>query len=186
MVGSICTWARSPKVDIRLGRRRYRVACMALTSLALVFGTTVAAGASSAHLKDRSTPAGLLVPSGQHVTVTGFASVSPANPSSGPISVRISRVQTTQLVSIVNHLPVIKAVGCMEDSLLYKIVFRSSDHSRSDFVVNAYTCDAVVEIRGAGRFVTRRDSTCSLVRIVRDDLPAKAHGTKVAGVGCNA
>jgi hypothetical protein len=113
-------------------------------------------------------------------------SVSPANPSSGPISVRIGKPQTTQLVGILNRLPVIKSVGCMEDALLYKIVFRSSDHSRSDFEVNGYTCDAVVQIRGAGKFVTRRDSTCSLVKIVRDELPAKANGTKVAAVGCNA
>jgi hypothetical protein len=84
-----------------------------------------------------------------------------------------------------NHLPVIKTFGCMEDSLIYKIVFRSSEHSRSDFEVNGYSCDAAVQIRGAGKFVTRRDSTCSLLKIVRESLSEKARGTKVGEVGCN-
>jgi hypothetical protein len=126
------------------------------------------------------------VPTGQHVTVTGFVSVGPADPSSGPISIKIKQPVATHLVSILNHLPVINPVGCLEDSLLYKIIFRVSYDSRSDFVVNGYTCNAVVQIRGAGRFITRRDSTCSLVKLVREDLPAKAHGTKVEGVGCNS
>jgi hypothetical protein len=169
-----------------LPSHRVRVACWILAALVFVAGPTLVAGASSAHLDERSTPRGLLVPAGQHVTVTGFVSLSPANSSSGPISVRVSPPQTTHLVGILNHLPIIKSVGCMEDALLYKIVFRSTDHSRSDFEVNGYTCDAVVQIRGAGKFVTRRDSTCSLLRIIRGVLPAKAHGTKIGAVGCNA
>jgi hypothetical protein len=62
-----------------------------------------------------------------------------------------------------NHLPVIKTFGCMEDSLIYKIVFRSSEHSRSDFEVNGYSCDTAVQSRGPGKFVTRRDSTSKAV-----------------------
>ena len=126
------------------------------------------------------------MPSGQHVTVTGYVSATYVNPSSGPISIRISQPQTTHLVSILNSLPVIKYVGCFEDALLYKIVFRSSSHSRSDFEVNGYSCDAVVQIREPGKIVTRRDTTCSLLKIVREDLPAKARGTQVEPAGCNA
>jgi hypothetical protein len=169
-----------------ISRIAFRAACFALATLTFVSGSTFAAGASTDHMNDHSAVNGLLVPSGQYVTVTGFVSVSPADPSSGPISVSLSKSHATQLVSALNHLPVIKSVGCMEDSILYKIVFRSSDHSRSDFEVNGYTCYAVVQIRGAGKFVTRRDSTCSLLKIVREDLPAKARGTEVAAVGCRS
>lgn len=118
--------------------------------------------------------------------MTGYVLVSYTDPVSGPISVRISQPQTTHLVDTLNHLPVIKYGGCFENSLIYKIVFRSSDHSRSDFEVNGFTCDAVVQIRGEGQIVTRRDRTCSLLKIVRDDLPAKARGTKDFAVGCNS
>ncbi|MGD0692021.1 MAG: hypothetical protein ABSA22_06725, partial [Acidimicrobiales bacterium] len=99
---------------------------MALATLAFVSGPTFAAGDTSAHLNDRSTLVGLLVPTGQQVTVTGFVTASVFNPSSGPVSVRLDQSQTTQLVGVLNHLPDIKSFGCMEDSVLYKIVFRSS------------------------------------------------------------
>jgi hypothetical protein len=186
MARSSCEWHRFRSFRLRMSLLRFRVACLVLATLVLISGPTFAASATSAHSNDRSNLTGFLVPSGQHVTVTGFTSVSYTDPSSGPISVQINQKRTTQLVGILNHLPVIKSVGCFEDSLMYKIVFRSSDHSRSDFEVNGYSCDAVVQIRGAGKFVTRRDSTCSLLNIVREDLPATARGTKVEAVGCNA
>ncbi len=185
MPGSVCEWTRCRRFSLRLSRHRFGVACLALATLSFVSGPTFAAGATSAHLNDHSTLAGLLVPNGQQVTVTGFVTASVFNPSSGPVSVRLDQSQTTQLVGTLNHLPVIKTFGCMEDSLIYKIVFRSSEHSRSDFEVNGYSCDAAVQIRGVGKFVTRRDSTCSLLKIVRGSLPTKAHGTKVGAVGCN-
>jgi|SRR5579863_7726427 len=171
----------------RLSRDRFRDACTALVLVTLISGSAVAiAGASSSHSRDRSAPQEVLVPTDQHVTVTGFVSVSPTNPSSGPISVGIKQPEAAHLVSILNRLPVIQPVGCIEDSLLYKIVFRPSNDSRSDFVVKGFTCYAVVQIRGPGKFVTRRDSTCSFVNAIRHDLPTKARGTKVASVGCNA
>jgi hypothetical protein len=185
MGGRIREWTRCRNTRLRLRPHRFRLACLALTTVALVSGPTFAAGATSAHLNDHSTLKGLMVPTGQHATVTGFVSATYTNPPSGPISVRLSRSQTTQLVGTLNQLPIITSFGCMEDSLLYKIVFRSSGHSRSDFEVSGYTCDAVVQIHGAGKIVTRRDSTCSLLKIVREDLPAKARGTKVGAVGCN-
>jgi hypothetical protein len=179
----ICEGDHSRKSRIRLSSQTFRFACLALATLALVSGPTFAAGASSAHSKQRSA---LLVPPGQKATVTGFVSTTYFNPPSGPISVRLNRSKTTQLVGILNGLPVIKYVGCMENALIYKIVFRSTEHSRSDYEVNAYACDAVVQIRGVGKVITRRDSTCSLVRIIHDDLPAKARGTKASAIGCNA
>lgn len=92
-------WTRCRKIHLRLSRHQCRVACLALATLVLVSGPTFAASATSGHLNDRSTLTGLLVPTGQQVTVTGFVTASVFNPSSGPVSVRLNQSQHSSSAS---------------------------------------------------------------------------------------
>jgi photosystem II stability/assembly factor-like uncharacterized protein len=128
---------------------------------------------------------GELAPPGGIVEVTGFTKVSLFG-SSGPTTVRLSTAQARKLRATLNALPLGPPATCMEDALLYRIVFRPTKGSAALFEADGWACSAVVLVTEHGRNVAPLyDATCSLLHAVIAVLPArKAEGTRHATVGC--
>jgi hypothetical protein len=123
-------------------------------------------------------------PDGLGTEVTGFASVSLASMSpSGPVTVRIPRMESSRLALLVSRLPSIgqSQVRCEEPpGLMYRIVF-----APSKAVVEGYRCDAGVTVTVAGQATSwRRDANCTLIRAVRLVLPSRAKATRSLDIGC--
>jgi hypothetical protein len=121
--------------------------------------------------------------------VTGFSSVSFAAPA-GPVTIRIGQTSASRLALLVSRLPSVapSQVSCHEPlSLMYRIVFGSGSVAQSKAVVKGYRCDAAVTITVAGKPTSwRRDSACTVIRAVRQVLPAQAGGTQGQGIGCGS
>ena len=75
----------------------------------------------------------------------------------------------------------------MEDSLLYRIVFRPTKGSAPLFEADGWACSAVVLVTEHGRnMAPLYDADCSLLRAVVDVLPPhEAKGTR-SSVGCRS
>jgi len=126
-------------------------------------------------------------PVGETAEVTGFTSTPLDNPSSGPISVQLDTTRANEVAAVLDALPLGPQPSCMEDALLYRIVFRPSPGARPNYEADGYACVAAVLVKITGRSSTpRRDANCALIDAVRRLLPRKAVGTQRAVVGCNA
>jgi len=113
--------------------------------------------------------------------VTGYAALGlpDGSPPSGPVTVAISGARVARLVRIVNSLPFEQMrLPCMENILVYRIVFRLSSNSPAEFTVTGFGCGHLVRVSGHGTFVNREDPACTLLREVRTILPASATGTQ--------
>jgi hypothetical protein len=124
---------------------------------------------------------------GSTAEVTGFASVS-FGPPAGPVTIRISGTKVSRLALLVSQLPSVapSQVHCEEPlSLMYRIEFGAGSVAQSKAVVDGYRCDAAVTIAVTGKTISwRRDTACTLIRAVRQLLPAQAKGTQSLAVGC--
>ena len=133
-----------------------------------------------------SRPPGELAPAGGVVEVTGYSRISAASSSSGPVTVQLSRAQAKALRAAVNALPLGPTASCMENSLLYRIVFRPEKRSASSFEVDGWSCVAGVGVTKHGRAMAPLyDATCSLLHAVAGVLPSnRAAATRHASAGC--
>jgi hypothetical protein len=127
-----------------------------------------------------------LAPAGGTVEVTGFSLLSTTKASSGPVTVRLSVARADKLRAAVNALPLGPPPSCMEDALLYRIVFRSTKGTPASLEADGWGCSAVVLVAEHGRSMAPlSDVTCSLLHAVLAVLPAgAAEGTRHASVGC--
>jgi len=141
-------------------------------------------GCSSSAFRPQSLPF-----DGSTAEVTGFASVSFAAPA-GPVTVRISGTEASRLALLVSQLPSVapSQVHCEEPlSLMYRIVFGASSGAQTKAVVAGYRCDAAVTITVTGKTGSwRRDTACTVIRAVRQALPARAKGTQSLAIGCGS
>ena len=117
---------------------------------------------------------GELAPAGGIAEVTWFSRVSYAQGSSGPVTVRLSHAQATALREVLDALPLGPAADCMEDSLLYRVVFHPTSAAASSFEADGYACARSVVITAHGRTMpSLYDSGCSLLRAVIELIPAR-------------
>jgi hypothetical protein len=130
-----------------------------------------------------------LLSDGSTAEVTGFASVSFAAPA-GRVTIRISGTKVSRLAQLVSQLPSVapSQVHCEEPlSLMYRIVFGAGPVAQSKAVVEGYRCDAAVTVTVTGKARSwRRDTACTLIRAVRQVLPARAKGTQSLTIGCGS
>jgi hypothetical protein len=125
--------------------------------------------------------------------VTGFTSFPvgpPGSSPSGPITVRVAGKDASRLAHLVSQLPSVaqSQVHCEEPlGLMYRIVFGAGSVAQSKEVVEGYECAAAVMVAVAGKARSwRRDATCSLIRAVRQVLPARAKATQNLPIGCGS
>jgi hypothetical protein len=133
-----------------------------------------------------SRPPGELAPAGGIVEVTGYSRTSAESSSSVPVTVQLNRAQAKGLRAAVNALPLGPSASCMENSLLYRIVFRPAKGSASSFEVDGWSCVAGVGVTKHGRAMAPLyDATCSLLHAVAGVLPSnKAAATREASADC--
>ena len=133
-----------------------------------------------------SRPPGELAPAGGIVEVTGYSRISAASLSSRLVTVQLNRAQAKALRAAVNALPLGPSASCMENSLLYRIVFRPAKGSASSFEVDGWLCVAGVGVTKHGRAMAPlHDATCSLLHAVAGVLPRnKAAATRRASADC--
>ena len=133
-----------------------------------------------------SRPPGELAPAGGIVEVTGYSRIGAAVLSSRQVTVQLNRAQAKELRAAVNALPLGPSASCMENSLLYRIVFRPAKGSASSFEVDGWLCVAGVGVTKDGRAMAPLyDATCSLLHAVAGVLPSnRAVATRHASADC--
>jgi hypothetical protein len=126
-----------------------------------------------------------LVPSGATVEVTGFAQTSAANDSSGPVTIKLTPAQAESLTIVANSLPLAPPPACMENPLLYKVVFRPSAPPSGSFELDGYDCPKTVFVSKNGiALFPLNDAGCRLLAAVVSVLPeGQGAGTRSALTG---
>ena len=158
----------------------------------LLYATTATTGgqyvlrvdAQVVWVPDRSSSDAIPPPAGAQLT--GFATLSAANPSSGPVSLQLGEADSARLAAAVNALPLAPGTFCMEDSLLFTIAFQPPPFSSSpSYSVSEDLCGSTVDVSvGATHLPALSDTGCSLRRLVAGLLPARAAGTRSAAADC--
>ena len=133
---------------------------------------------------DRSGTEAIPPPAGAQLT--GFAMLSAANPSSGPVTVHLGEADSARLADAVNALPLAAHTFCMEDSLLFTITFNPpSFSSNPTHVVSEWLCGATVDVSvGAIQLPRLSDAGCALRHLVVSLFPEQAAGTRSAAGNC--
>ena len=117
--------------------------------------------------------------------LTGFAALSLARPSSGPVTVRLDKSESAPLVGALNALAVAPKPDCMEEATLYTVVLHANGNAR--YEVTGEQCASTVEISLNGRqLAPLYDGDCSVVRLVSSYLPRRATGTRLAASQCRS
>jgi hypothetical protein len=133
---------------------------------------------------DRSGTEAIPTPVGAQLT--GFATLSAANPSSGPVTVQLGEAAGARIAAAVNALPLAPETFCMEDSLLFTITFQPPPFSfNPSYSVSEDLCGSTVYVSaGATHLPALSDTGCSLRRLVASLLPAAAVGTRETVDSC--
>ena len=126
-----------------------------------------------------------LAPSAATVEVTGFAQTSRLNEPSGPVTITLTPAQADSLTIVANSLPLAPPPACMENSLLYKVVFRPSTLPSEPFELDGYECPTTVLVSKNGNdLFPLNDAGCHPLRAVVSVLPqGQAGGTRSASTG---
>lgn len=130
----------------------------------------------------------LAMPSTGVVTVTGFGSVGPANPSSHPTSVVLNTVQATVLRNRISEIPSLTLSGtqllCMENETMFTVTVKARHGDvRSDWVAQARLCPApgILYVHGTDVGGPKIARYCSAMRLILSYFPkGKVDGTRVA------
>jgi hypothetical protein len=126
------------------------------------------------------------IPRDWTATLTGYAALSLARPSGGSASVGLDASDSARLAQALNELPVSPRPECMEESIVYRVVFRTHD-SASSFQVIGLECESTVEITQSGRqLLSLSDSACAVLRLVGALVPLRAIATREVATGCKA
>jgi hypothetical protein len=155
-------------------KARIRVAAISALVAALAaglwFGTTHGSAAS--------------VDSGDQMQITGFTSANLADAASGPVTVYVHGEPAARIAALVGHLSTASTSGCMENTVLYRVVSTAPADQHQDFNAVGYACDGAVRVTSGGTSATRRDSNCALLLAVRRALPSSARATQTETAGC--
>jgi hypothetical protein len=133
---------------------------------------------------DRSGADSIPLPGGAELT--GYATLSLANPSSGPVTVELGKADSDRLAAAVDALPLAPRSFCMEDALLFTITFRPPSFSLNPtYSVSEDLCGSTVDVSaGATSLPALSDTGCTLRHLVAALLPAAAAGTRGAVENC--
>jgi len=133
---------------------------------------------------DRSGSERIPLPAGAELT--GYTTLSLANPSSGPVSVQLGEAAGARLAAAVNALPLAPETVCAEGSLLFTITFQPPAFSPNPtYSVSEDSCGSTVSVsESTGQLPALRDSGCSLRRLVASLLPPPAVGTRGSVAYC--
>jgi hypothetical protein len=127
-----------------------------------------------------------IIPRDGSATLTGYAALSLARPSSGAASVRLDARDSARLARALDALPVSPRPECMEESIVYRVEFRT-DRPDLSYQLIGLECESTVEISQSGRqLLPLHDSACAVMRLIGDLLPAKAIATREVAAGCKA
>ena len=158
----------------------------------LLYETTAAPGggyvlrvdAEVVWVPDRSGAEAIPPPAGAELT--GYTTLSAANPSSGPVTVELGEAAGARLAAAVNALPLAPESFCAEDSLLFYDQLEPPSFSSSpSYVVSEWACGSTVYVSaGSTHLPSLSDTGCSLRRLVVGLLPAAAAGTRGAVDRC--
>lgn len=117
--------------------------------------------------------------------LTGYANLSLANPSSGPVTVPLGEVDSIRLADAINALPLAAPGMCMENSLLYTITFYPMNGSGQTDDVSGWFCPRDVDASvGATHLPPLNDDGCHVIRLVLGFLPPQATGTRSFAPTC--
>jgi hypothetical protein len=155
----------------------------------LLYATTAAPGGGYVLRIDSQTiwvpnpPAAEVIPRDVTADLTGYTRLSLSNPSSGPVSVQLSEVASSELAAAIDELPPAPQGMCMENALLYTIVFSPSGDATQSYEVTGWVCGQVVEVTEGGTSLPPlHDTQCALIGLVVSLLPATAVGTDDAAL----
>jgi hypothetical protein len=124
------------------------------------------------------------IPEPAGAQLTGYATISAMNSSSGPVTIRLGEADSVELAGVINALPIAAPAMCSEDSLLSTITVYPMNGS-GPVRVQEWLCPKVVDVSfGGAKPVLLNDSGCSVIRLVAGLLPAQATGTRSAVQYC--
>jgi hypothetical protein len=125
------------------------------------------------------------IPRGATAKLTGYAALSLARPSSEAATVVLDASDSDCLANSLNGLPVAPQPNCLEDSVLYQVVFHAPNGA--DFDATGDECEGTVELSVNGRqLAPLNDARCSVLHLVATYLPARATGTRKAAAQCRS
>ncbi len=142
-----------------------------------------------------SRPRSELAPTTGVVEVTGYSEVSLLDGSSGPVTFTLGRAEAKLVVSVLNRLPLGPNMSggtgtypCMENVVVYKILFRPTRGAPVSFEADGWGCarEVVVSVHGRGEQPVY-DKNGALMCAVLKALPAKAaKGSRSYGGWCHS
>jgi hypothetical protein len=145
------------------------------TVLANRTGSTVRIDAQSVWEPSRSPTE--KIPAGATAKLIGYRVISIAGGSTEPVSQTLGRRQSATLVRALDELPVGPSPTCLEDPILYQIVFRTPVGPA--YKVAGGNCAKSVTISVDGKELQPLyDSHCALMKLVGELVPLRATSTR--------
>jgi hypothetical protein len=125
------------------------------------------------------------IPRGATAKLTGYAALSLARPSSEPATVVLDANDSARLANSLNGLPLAPQPNCLEDSVLYQVVFHAPDGANFDATGDA--CEGTVELSVNGRQLPPLDDAkCVVLHLVASYVPKRTTGTRQAAANCRS
>ena len=119
-----------------------------------------------------------LLPTGAHLTVTGYDRSTPASGSTRPVTVTLTAAQSRRLVHLLDHLGAAPSGFCEEDGQLFVVNATASDGHHL-WSATGDICPGTLRLVGTDADLTRTDRSCAFVNFVDGLFPSGvAGGTK--------
>jgi hypothetical protein len=101
------------------------------------------------------------------------------------VTINLTPAQADSLTLVANSLPLAPPPACMENALLYKVVFRPGALPGQSFELDGYECPKTVLVSKNGIALSPlNDAGCQLLTAVVNLLPkGQAAGTRSASTG---
>ena len=146
-------------------------------------GAIVRIDAQSVWVPDRT--GSETIPRGATAKLTGYAALSLARPSSKPVTVVLDAGSSARLANSLNGLAIAPQPDCMEDSVLYEVVFHAPNGTNLD--ASGDECEGTVELSVKGRqLAPLDDARCAVLHLVATYLPGRATATRQAAAQCRS
>ena len=125
------------------------------------------------------------LPTSGVVTLTGYATISLMNRSTGPVVVTLNASRVQHLRSAIALLRSAPGGVCMEDSMLYKISVANKADGKVVWSASADECPGELVVSRPGASVALNGRSCALDGLVSSFFPGKeAQGTKSGLKAC--
>jgi hypothetical protein len=117
------------------------------------------------------------IPTGAVAKLIGYRLISIAGGATEPVSLTLGKRQSTMLARAFDELPVGPGPTCLENPILYQIVFRTPDGPA--YQVTGGNCAKSVTILVGGRELQPLyDAHCTLMKLVAEYAPIQARSTR--------